>query len=187
MVRQHTREKGPAAPRTPDIRGIVGRNLQGILKSLSWGVPEFQQRTGFSSHFLAGVIRGDQNVSIDNLHVMALALGFEAHQLLNPRFEAPQKPQLMDMLERSNREVSALREGTAASITPPRAALAHHLRRLLAFNGLSAGALAHDIGAAPSTLQKCLKGTQNVTIDTLGAIAEGLGVTPFVLVLPIDP
>ena len=178
------RQQQTAAVR--DIRAVVGRNLQSLLTNLGWGASEFHQRTGLSTHFIAGVLRGDQNISIDNLHVMAKALGIEVHQALNPRFEAPEKPLSLEMLKLSNRDVDGLRKNVAKLSNGPRAALAQQLRRLLAANGLTVAALGEEIGIAPSTIQKCLKGTQNVTVETLEAIAHGLGVAPFVLVLPTD-
>ena len=90
------------------------------------------------------------------------------------------------MLKLSNRDVDGLRKNVAKLSNGPRAALAQQLRRLLAANGLTVAALGEEIGIAPSTIQKCLKGTQNVTVETLEAIAHGLGVAPFVLVLPTD-
>ena len=170
---------------TPSIRAVVGKNLQGLLNNLGWGATDFHQRTGLSTHFIAGVLRGDQNVSIDNLHVMAKALGIDVHQALNPRFEAAE-PLWMEMLKLSNRDVDGLRKNVAKIPNGPRAALAHQLRRLLAANGLTVVALGDQIGVAPSTIQKCLKGTQNVTIETLESIANGLGVAPFVLLLPVS-
>jgi transcriptional regulator with XRE-family HTH domain len=176
----------PDAAGVQSIRAVVGKNLQGLLTNLGWGASEFHQRTGLSTHFIAGVLRGDQNISIDNLHVMAKALGIDVHQALNPRFEAPEKPLSLEMLKLSNRDVNGLRKNVAKVPDGPRPALAHHLRRLLAANALTVPALGEEIGVAPSTIQKCLKGTQNVTIDTLASIAEGLGVAPFVLLLPLS-
>ena len=186
MVVSKKKRNKPQASDLQHVRAVVGNNLQGLLNNLGWGASEFHQRTGLSTHFIAGVLRGDQNISIDNLHVMAKALGIHVHQVLNPRFEAPEKPISLAMLELSNRDVDGLRKNVAKMRNGPRAALSHQLRRLLAANGLTVASLGEEIGIAPSTIQKCLKGTQNVTVDTLEAIANGLGVAPFVLVLPTD-
>ena len=168
------------------IRSVVAKNLRAILEHLGWGAGDFQKRTGFSSHFIAGVLRGDQNPSIDNLHVMARALGVHVYQVLNPRFERPERSLLLDMLELSNEAVERLRKNAGSGKTEPREALSKNLRRLLAVNGLTVQALAEDAGIAGSTIQKCLKGTQNVTIDNLDRIAKSLGVAAFLLVLPTD-
>ena len=118
--------------------------------------------------------------------MIARSLGVEIHQILNPRFEVPGKSLLLDMLALSNQDVAQLREKTSQGVSVPRKNLAWHLRRLLASNNITAAALAQDIGIAASTLQKCLKATQNLTIENLDAIAQGLGVSAFVLLLPTE-
>jgi transcriptional regulator with XRE-family HTH domain len=179
-------QKKPMPPRESNIRAVVGKNLQALLDSLGWGVLDLHRRTSFSTHFIAGILRGEQNPSIDNLDVIARSLGVEIHQLLNPRFEVPGKSLLLDMLTLSNRDVAQLREQASQGVSVPRKHLAWHLRRLLASNNITAAALAQDIGIAASTLQKCLKATQNLTIENLDAIAQGLGVSAFVLLLPTE-
>ena len=179
-------QKTPHQERGSDIRSVVGKNLQALLDNLGWGVLDLSRRTSFSTHFIAGMLRGEQNPSIDNLYVIARSLGVEIHQLLNPRFEVPGKSLLLDMLALSNQDVAQLREKTSQGVSVPRKNLAWHLRRLLASNNITAAALAQDIGIAASTLQKCLKATQNLTIENLDAIAQGLGVSAFVLLLPTE-
>ena len=184
MVATRNRSLKPDPP--AGIRAITAKNLNALLDTVGMTPTEFQRRTGFSGQFVGGVLRGEQNISIDNLHVMARALGVQLYQVLNARFDATDKSPLIDMLELSNREVDQLRTRIGKSISEPRRALAAQLRRLLKVNGLSVAALAEDIGIATSTIQKSLKGTQNVTIDNLERIAGALGVAPFVLVLPAD-
>jgi transcriptional regulator with XRE-family HTH domain len=168
------------------IRAVLGKNLQALLDNLGWGVLELSRRTSFSTHFIASILRGEQNPSIDNLHIIARSLGIEAFQLLNPRFEVPGKSLLLDMLTLSNRDVAKLREKASQGITEPRKNLAWHLKRLLASNDIKAAALAKDLQIAPSTIQKCLKSRQNLTIENLDAIAQRLGVSAFVLLLPTE-
>ena len=176
----------PLPERGSDIRVVVGNNLRALLDNLGWGVLDLHRRTGFSTHFIADILRGEQNPSIDKLYVIARSLGVEIHQLLNPRFEVPGKSLLLDMLALSNRDVAQLREKASQDVNVARKNLAWNLRRLLASNNITAAALAQDIGIAASTIQKCLKANQNLTIENLDAIAQDLGVSAFVLLLPTE-
>lgn len=168
-----------------DTRANLATNLQKLLDSLGWSVMDLQRRTGFSPHFLSGMMRGEQNPSIDNLDVIAQSFGIETYQLLHPRFDCKDKENLLKMLALSNHDVAELRKNTKR-VTKPRRYLSKNLRNLLAVNGLSATALAEDVGVAASTVHKCLRGNQNITIEMLDLFAQGLHVSPFLLIVPTD-
>ena len=142
MVPKKRRTKNIERPsKGTDIRKNLATNLQSLLDNLGWGVMDLQRRTGYSPHFLNGMLRGEQNPSIDNLDVIAQSFGIEAFQLLHPRFDSQDKERLLKMLALSNRDVEELRKNTKR-ITKPRLYLSKNLRNLLAANGLSVVALA---------------------------------------------
>ena len=168
-----------------DLKKIVGMNLWGLLRNLDWGIPELVARTGYSPHFLLLVLRGQQNLTLDTLHVLAKALGTEAYMLVNARFEQPDRSALIvKMLEYSNQDISRMRARDHATST--RVNVARNLKQLMAASGHNCVSLASSAGVAASTIQKCLRGLQNITIDTLAAMAAGLGIEPFIMLLPVQ-
>ena len=190
MIKKGYRDVSPGKAAKSDegsnIRGVVQKNLQGLLETMDWGIPDLHRRSSYSIPFLRSLLRGEQNPTIDALYVIALSLGVQTHQLLNPRFEPPARPPLADMLRLSNTDIETIRKQTDVAGTPSRRFLAAHLARLIALNGITVSALFEDTHVAASTIHKCLKGKQNITLDTVVALADGLGVDPFVLLLPTD-
>lgn len=166
-------------------RKILSTNLTAILKALDWNTPRFKERCGYSSPFLMGVTRGEQNPSLDAVYVLAISLGLLPHNLLDPTFKVPDVHALLNgMLVYSNDDVARLRERVKVNGSPSRSHLAHHLKHLMAQRGLTTTMLFEGSEVAASTINKCLKGDQNVTLDTLESIAQFIGVAPFYLLLP---
>ena len=52
-------QKKQTSARGSAIRALLGKNLQALLDNLGWGVLDLHRRTSFSTHFLAGILRGE--------------------------------------------------------------------------------------------------------------------------------
>ena len=90
------------------------------------------------------------------------------------------------MLSNSNDDIEAKRLQVKKEGAPTRRFIAAHMGRLMRMKGITTSGLYEETHIAVSTLNKALKGEQNITVDTLSSIASSLGVSTFVLLLPSD-
>ena len=65
-----------------DIRVIVGRNIRRLRKTREWSQEELAHRSGLHRTYISDVERGNRNISVVNVHKIALALGVPAAELL---------------------------------------------------------------------------------------------------------
>ena len=74
--------KKPKSPPSP--REVFGRNVRLARRLNDISQEELAQRADLSRNYLSDVERGVRNVSIDNMGLLAQALGMQLHDLLNP-------------------------------------------------------------------------------------------------------
>jgi transcriptional regulator with XRE-family HTH domain len=65
-------------------RQVFARNLRGARRVKDISQEELALRAGLSRPYVGSVERGERNVSIDNMGLLAQALGLPLHELLNP-------------------------------------------------------------------------------------------------------
>lgn len=74
--------KKPKSPPSP--REVFGRNVRLARRLNDISQEELAQRADLSRNYLSDIERGIRNVSIDNMGLLAQALGMQLHDLLNP-------------------------------------------------------------------------------------------------------
>jgi len=74
--------KKPAKPLT--VRQIFGRNLRVTRHLKEISQEELALRSELSRSYVSEVENGGRNISIDNMGILASALGIPLHILLNP-------------------------------------------------------------------------------------------------------
>lgn len=72
------------ASKSPSARQVFARNLRGARRVKDISQEELALRAGLSRPYVGSVERGERNVSIDNMGLLAQALGLPLHELLNP-------------------------------------------------------------------------------------------------------
>lgn len=65
-----------------DIRAIVGRNIRRLREAREWSQEELAHRSGIHRTYISDVERGNRNISVVNIHRIALALDVPAARLL---------------------------------------------------------------------------------------------------------
>ena len=68
-------------PRSP-LRDIVARNLRLYRSEHGWSQERLAFESGLNWTYLSAVERGEQNISLDNIHRLAVAMNVEAWTLL---------------------------------------------------------------------------------------------------------
>jgi transcriptional regulator with XRE-family HTH domain len=67
------------------LRRILARNLRSIRATLGWSQERLAAEAGVNRTYLSAVEREEQNISLDNIHKLAVALELEAMHLINAR------------------------------------------------------------------------------------------------------
>ena len=67
------------------LRRILARNLRSIRATLGWSQERLAAEAGLNRTYLSAVEREEQNISLDNIHKLAVALELEAMHLINAR------------------------------------------------------------------------------------------------------
>lgn len=67
------------------LRRILARNLRSIRATLGWSQERLAAEAGLNRTYLSAVEREEQNISLDNIHKLAVALELEAMNLINAR------------------------------------------------------------------------------------------------------
>lgn len=67
----------PSGPRgaRPDHRQAFGRRIRGLREGLGLSQEGLAERAGLHRNYVGGIERGERNVGLDNIHVLAEALG----------------------------------------------------------------------------------------------------------------
>ncbi|MCW7540115.1 helix-turn-helix domain-containing protein [Aquabacterium sp. A7-Y] len=68
----------------PTARQIFAKNLRRVRRLREISQEELAFRAGLSRTYVSEVERGERNVSIDNMGLLAQALDLPLHELLNP-------------------------------------------------------------------------------------------------------
>ncbi len=78
----------------PSIREIFGQNLRRARRLKEISQEELALRSELSRTYVSEVERGIRNVSIDNMDILAQALGISLSELVNPEMFAAIKEHL---------------------------------------------------------------------------------------------
>jgi transcriptional regulator with XRE-family HTH domain len=64
-----------------DVRVLFGRRLRELRKLRGWSQEQFALNVGLDRSYIGGIERGDRNVSLENICLIARALGMPASEL----------------------------------------------------------------------------------------------------------
>ncbi|HET6401095.1 MAG TPA: helix-turn-helix transcriptional regulator [Candidatus Kapabacteria bacterium] len=67
-----------------DLEKILGANVRGFRKQQRLTQALFGQRSGIHRDFIAGIERGERNITMETLKKVAIALGIQPFVLLIP-------------------------------------------------------------------------------------------------------
>jgi transcriptional regulator with XRE-family HTH domain len=79
--------RGINKPVEGGIRQIVGQNVKAAREYAGLSQRELCDMANIGQAYLSQCETGKWNIGVDNIHRLAVALGFKAHDLLNPDFE----------------------------------------------------------------------------------------------------
>lgn len=65
------------------LRHVLARNLRAVRARFGWSQERLAAEAGLNRTYLSAVERSEQNISLDNIHKLSLALGIEARDLLD--------------------------------------------------------------------------------------------------------
>lgn len=68
----------------PSAREVFAKNLRRMRRLHDISQEELALRAGISRTYVSEVERAERNIAIDNMGLLALALGLPLHELLNP-------------------------------------------------------------------------------------------------------
>jgi transcriptional regulator with XRE-family HTH domain len=71
--------------RTATARELFGKNLRRARRWKNISQEALALQADLSRTYVSDVERGERNVSIDNMEILANAVGFPLHALLNPK------------------------------------------------------------------------------------------------------
>lgn len=60
--------------RDNDIKAFFGRRVRELRKSKAWSQEDFAYRVGLDRSYIGGVERGERNISLENIELIAAAL-----------------------------------------------------------------------------------------------------------------
>ena len=66
-----------------DVKLLFGKRVRELRKSRGWSQEEFASRVGLDRSYIGGVERGERNVSLENICLIARALGVPTGELFN--------------------------------------------------------------------------------------------------------
>jgi transcriptional regulator with XRE-family HTH domain len=67
-----------------DMRRLVGRNVRRLRLKAGMTQEQFAERSGFSQQYISGLERGLRNPTVVSLYELAIALGANPIDLLDP-------------------------------------------------------------------------------------------------------
>lgn len=70
-----------------EIRQIVGQNVKAAREHAGLSQRELCEKTNIGQAYLSQCESGKWNIGVANVYRIAVATGFQAHDLLNPDFE----------------------------------------------------------------------------------------------------
>ena len=77
----------------PDVKILFGRRIRELRLELGWSQEEFAHRVGLDRSYVGGVERGERNISLENICLIARGLGVPPSELLVfPIQDARRKP-----------------------------------------------------------------------------------------------
>jgi DNA-binding Xre family transcriptional regulator len=89
---QHVSVKQVApAKMSISARRVLAENLIALRRDREWSQETLAFEAGLHRTFVAHVERQARNISLDNLERLAIALGVQSHELLQPRPGADQR------------------------------------------------------------------------------------------------
>jgi len=65
----------------PDVKALFGNRVRQLRKARGWSQEEFAHRVGLDRSYMGGVERGERNVSLENICLIAVALGLPPAEL----------------------------------------------------------------------------------------------------------
>ncbi len=65
----------------PDVKLLFGDRVRQLRKSRGWSQEDFAHRVGLDRSYMGGVERGERNVSLENICLIASALGLPPAEL----------------------------------------------------------------------------------------------------------
>ena len=64
-----------------DVKALFGNRVRQLRKSRGWSQEDFAHRVGLDRSYMGGVERGERNVSLENICLIAKALGVPPAEL----------------------------------------------------------------------------------------------------------
>ena len=65
------------------LRAVLARNLRRLRAERGWSQERLAHEAGLNRTYLSAVERSEQNISLDNIHKLAVAFGQSAASLLD--------------------------------------------------------------------------------------------------------
>ena len=65
----------------PDVKALFGRRVRQLRKLRDWSQEEFAHQVGLDRSYMGGVERGERNISLENICLIAKALGVAPGEL----------------------------------------------------------------------------------------------------------
>lgn len=69
----------------PDPKIVFGRNVRRLRNASGLSQEELASRAGLHRTYISSVERSQRNVSLENIHALAAALGCDPRELLSPQ------------------------------------------------------------------------------------------------------
>lgn len=66
------------------LRDVLARNMRMLRAKRGWSQEFLAAEADLNRTYLSAVERSEQNISLDNIHKVSVALGIDATDLLNP-------------------------------------------------------------------------------------------------------
>ena len=66
---------------TPDVKVLFGQRVRDLRKGREWSQEEFAHRVGLDRSYMGSIERGERNVSLENICLIARALDVSPAEL----------------------------------------------------------------------------------------------------------
>lgn len=66
-----------------DIKAMFGRRVRQLRMSRGWSQEDFAHRVGLDRSYMGGVERGERNISLENINLIAKALSVPPAELFH--------------------------------------------------------------------------------------------------------
>ena len=76
-----------------DVKVLFGKRIRELRKSRGWSQEEFALHVGLDRSYIGGVERGERNISLENICLVAAALGVPASVLFEGWGSKPRPPE----------------------------------------------------------------------------------------------